>query len=64
MRGTGNIEAEQLNGDIVRLGHLLNIKTPYNELLWHVADEMAKRGESPGKYTAEDLTEMVKRLNQ
>jgi len=60
MRGTGNIEAEQLNGDVVRLGNMLGIKTPYNELLWRLAEEMARKGEKPGKYTAEDLTGMLK----
>lgn len=59
MRSTGNIEAEQLNGDVVKLGRLLGIKTPYNELLWRLADEMAKKGERPGKYTAQDLTKML-----
>lgn len=60
MRGTGNIEAEQLNGDVVKLGRMLGIETPYNELLWRLADEMAKKRERPGKYRAEDLTRMVK----
>jgi 2-dehydropantoate 2-reductase len=60
MRGTGNIEAEQLNGDVIRLGNMLGIKTPYNELLWQLAEEMTRKGEKPGKYTAEDLTGMLK----
>jgi len=59
VRGTGNIEAEQLNGDVVRLGRMSGIKTPYNELLWRLAEEMARRGEKPGKYTAEDVTRML-----
>lgn len=58
-RGTGNIEAAQLNGDVVMLGHLLGIPTPYNELLWHTADRMAVSGEKPGKYTADELTRAV-----
>ena len=61
MRGTGNIEAEQLNGDVVNLGRLLGISTPYNELLWHVASEMAAKKETPGKYTPEELMDMVKK---
>jgi 2-dehydropantoate 2-reductase len=61
MRGTGNIETEQLNGDVVKLGRLLGITTPYNELLWRVAEEMATKGDKPGKYTAEDLMRMVTR---
>ena len=60
MRNTGSIEAEELNGDIVKLGRLLGIKTPYNELLWNVADEMAKKREKPGKFTPEDLKKMLK----
>lgn len=61
MRGTGNIEAEQLNGDVVKLGLLLGIPTPYNEVLWQVAEDMATKKEKPGRYTVEELTEMVKR---
>jgi len=59
MRGTGSIEAEQLNGDVVELGRLLGIKTPYNNVLWRVAEEMAVKGERPGKYTVEELRKMV-----
>lgn len=59
MRSTGNIEAEQLNGDVAKLGRLLGIKTPYNSLLWRVAEEMAKKGDKPGKYSAEILMRMV-----
>jgi 2-dehydropantoate 2-reductase len=54
-RDTGNIESEQLNGDVVRLGRLLEIRTPYNDVLWRVAEEMANQGDKPGKYTAKDL---------
>lgn len=59
-RGTGNIEAEQLNGDVVTLGKHLGIATPYNELLWRIADEMALHGDKPGKYSADDLMKLVK----
>lgn len=61
-RGTGNIEAEQLNGDVVMLGRALGIPTPHNELLWHLADEMARHGDKPGKHTAQDLMRMIKNL--
>jgi len=59
MRGTGNIESEQLNGDVVRLGRLLGIETPCNNVLWRVADEMAKNKERPGKYSVEELLAMI-----
>jgi 2-dehydropantoate 2-reductase len=60
-RGTGNIEAEQLNGDVVKLGRLLGISAPYNELLWRTAERMASNGEKPGKYTADELARKVQR---
>jgi len=61
-RGTGNIEAEPLNGDVVILGRALGIAAPHNELLWHLADEMARAGDKPGKYSAEELMAMAKRI--
>jgi len=61
-RGTGNIEAEELNGDVVKLGRLLNLPAPYNEVLWTVAVEMAEKKEKPGKYTVQQLEEMVRKL--
>jgi len=59
MRSTHNIEAEHLNGDIVKLGHILGIKTPYNELLWRKAKEMINDDNKPGKYTVEELNKMI-----
>ncbi len=64
IRGTGNVEAEQLNGDVVKLGYLLGIRTPYNELLCRVAEDMAKKRDKPGKYTAEDLMKMVEEVDE
>ncbi len=60
MRKTGNIEAEELNGDVVKLGQLVGVPAPYNELLWKIAEEMASQKELPGKYTVGELMEMVK----
>ena len=60
-RRTSNVETEQLNGDVVTLGRMLGIETPYNELLWRIADEMALHREKPGKYTAEELMDMVQK---
>jgi 2-dehydropantoate 2-reductase len=54
-RGLGSIEADFLNGEIVRLGRLHGIPTPYNEVLQEVANTMAANHEKPGKYTVEDL---------
>lgn len=58
-RATGNIEAEALNGDVVKLGRCLGVKTPYNEVLWRVAEDVASKREQPGRYSVEDLTRKV-----
>jgi 2-dehydropantoate 2-reductase len=60
MRGTGNVEVNELNGDVVALGKLLGISTPYNELLCRIANEMAANGEKPGKFTAEEMVKMIR----
>jgi len=45
-RGTGNIEADYLNGEIVLLGRLHDIPTPANLVLQRLANELAaSRGE-------------------
>ncbi len=61
VRGTGNTEAEAINGDVVKMGRALGIPCPYNETLWHVAENMAKNGEKPGRYTIEQLTQMAEK---
>jgi hypothetical protein len=43
------------------MGKLLGISTLYNELLWKLSDEMALKKEKPGKYTAEELMEIVEK---
>lgn len=59
IRKQGTIEADFLNGEIVRLGRIYGIPTPYNELLQRISGEMARNREVPGKYTTEELIEMV-----
>jgi 2-dehydropantoate 2-reductase len=54
-RGTGSIEADYLNGEIVLLGRQHDVPTPVNELLQRVANHMARAGIAPGSYTVEDL---------
>ena len=58
-RKQGTIEADFLNGEIVRLGRIYEIPTPYNELLQRIAGAMARNREPPGKYSAEQLMDMV-----
>ena len=56
MRGAGSIESEFLNGEVVQLGRRLGIPAPCNEVLWRRADEMARAGAPPGRFTIADLT--------
>jgi 2-dehydropantoate 2-reductase len=58
-KGTGNVEAGQINGDLVTLGRFLGIEAPYNECLWRVCTEMALRHEKPGRYSQSDLERMI-----
>lgn len=54
-RGTGRVETDLLNGEIVLLGRLHGVPTPVNELLQVVAHELATRGAPPASMTEDDL---------
>ena len=58
-RGSGSVEAEELNGDVVRLGAYVKIPTLYNQLLVRLATQMADNREPPGKFSADDLMAMI-----
>jgi 2-dehydropantoate 2-reductase len=47
-RGTGRVEADHLNGEIVLLGRLHGIPTPVNERFRQLANELARSGAAPG----------------
>lgn len=50
-RGSGMIEADQLNGEVVLLGRLHGVPTPVNELLRRLALADARAGAHPGSHT-------------
>jgi 2-dehydropantoate 2-reductase len=54
-RGTGTIEVDYLNGEIVLLGREHGMPTPVNELLRSLANRMAREGLSPGLMTPEEF---------
>lgn len=54
-RGTGSIEADTLNGEIVLLGRLHGVPTPVNELLQRTAHALARSGAPPGSMTTDEL---------
>jgi 2-dehydropantoate 2-reductase len=58
-RGTGSIEAEYLNGEIVLLGRLHGVPTPVNALLQDLALRAAAEGAPPGSMSLEVLDELA-----
>jgi len=54
-RGTGSIEADWLNGEIVLMGRLHGVPTPVNEALVRIANRMARERIIPGSLRVEDI---------
>ncbi len=60
-RGRG-IEVDFLNGEIVLLGKLHGVPTPYNSAVQQLAVEAARTASPPGSYTEDDIHALAKRL--
>jgi len=58
-RGTGSIEADYLNGEIVLLGRLFGVPTPVNLLLQQLASSAAREGDRPGSLAVDELIQML-----
>jgi 2-dehydropantoate 2-reductase len=54
-RGTGSIETDFLNGEIVLLGRLHGVPTPANALVQRLANAAAAERRPPGSMTAADV---------
>ena len=54
-RGTGSLEVDYLNGEIVLLGRLHAFPTPVNSALQDAAHEAVAAGTAPGAMTAQEL---------
>ncbi len=54
-RGTGTVEADFLNGEIVLLGREHGVPTPVNELLRRLANRMARDRARPGSMTPAEV---------
>jgi 2-dehydropantoate 2-reductase len=54
-RGTGTIETDYLNGEIVLLGRLHGVPTPLNAGLVAIGHELVEQGASPGSLTEAEL---------
>jgi len=59
VRQRGTVEADLLNGEIVRVAERLGFRAPINEKLLNIVKEMAASRELPGKYTPAELCRQV-----
>jgi 2-dehydropantoate 2-reductase len=53
-RGTGTIETDYLNGEIVLLGRLHGVPTPLNDAICRLADDAVRRGAGPGELSIDE----------
>ncbi|MFD4759348.1 ketopantoate reductase family protein [Streptomyces sp. NPDC058439] len=58
-RGTGTIEADYLNGEIVLLGRLHGVPTPVNDVLRRTANTFARERREPGSMPVTELVALV-----
>jgi len=58
-RGTGDIETDYLNGEIVLLGRIHGVPTPANDLLQHLARELAANRHDLGAISAAKILEQL-----
>jgi len=58
-RGTGSIEADYLNGEIVLRGRELGVPTPVNEVLQRLANQAARERRAPGSLNAEEVLALL-----
>lgn len=59
-RGSGTIEADHLNGEVVLLGRLHGVPTPVNATLQRVANELARTGARPGVLPVDEIERRVR----
>ena len=58
-RGTGNIETDYLNGEIVMIAHRIGMEAPINEQLAILARRAANNGAKPGDINVDQLTVLL-----
>lgn len=59
MRGTGSIEADYLNGEIVQLGKLHGVATPANKALQQLGNQVAREKAKVGTIPLTDVRAMI-----
>jgi 2-dehydropantoate 2-reductase len=60
-RGSGSVESDYLNGEIVLLGRLHGVPTPANATVQGIARRLAAEERPPGSMTADELREEIAR---
>jgi 2-dehydropantoate 2-reductase len=58
-RGTGNIETDYLNGEIVMIAHRIGIEAPINQQLATLARRAAATGAKPGDMSTQQLADLL-----
>ncbi len=61
VKGTGSVETDYLNGEIVLLGRLYGVPTPVNAVLQRVVTDMARNHRPANSYRLEELEALVER---
>ncbi|MFC4030948.1 ketopantoate reductase family protein [Streptomyces polygonati] len=59
VRGTGSIETDYLNGEIVLLGRRVGVPTPVNEALQRLANVFARERRRPGELTDDERAALL-----
>ena len=58
-RGTGNVETDYLNGEIVMIAHQAGLEAPINQRLAMLGRRAAATGAKPGDMSAEELAALL-----
>lgn len=59
IRGTGNIEADYLNGEIVALGRRHGVPTPANAVVLRLANDIARQRKPPASVPVEQVQRLI-----
>lgn len=63
LRGTGDIETDFMNGEIVLLGRLYGVPVPANTTVQEIGNRLVREKLAPGSMTVEDLKRRLRRAS-
>jgi len=63
-RGTGNIETDYLNGEVVLLGRLYGVPTPANEVCQGIARRMVNEGLGVGSFGSDEIMALIQEATE